>query len=93
MNVAALGVSPDSVAAQKKFSEKLSLRFPLLSDSDHGVAELYGVWQEKKRYGKTGWGIVRSSFLIGEDGALLGAWYNVKPEETVPRAMEALAGA
>lgn len=64
--------------------------FPLLSDADHAVAEKYGVWQEKTLYGKKSWGIVRSSFLVGEDGSIVGSWYKVKPEETVPLALAAM---
>lgn len=85
-----MGISPDSQEEQKKFSQKLSLGFPLLSDPDHAVAEKYGVWQEKQRFGKTSWGIARSCFLVDENGRVMGVWYNVKPDETVPRALEAL---
>ena len=63
-----LGVSPDTVAAQAKFKKKFELPFTLLADSDHSVAEQYGVWQEKKNYGKTYMGVVRTTFLIGRDG-------------------------
>lgn len=86
----AVGISPDPVAAQKKFSDKLALNFPLLSDPDHAVAEAYGVWEEKTLYGKKYFGIVRSSFLIDEQGMILAAWYKVRPEETVPQALEVL---
>jgi peroxiredoxin Q/BCP len=92
LNVMSLGVSPDTPRAQKKFDDKFELGFPLLADSDHAVAEKYGVWGEKKRDGKTYMGIVRSSFLIDEDGKIADAWYKVKPEDTVPRAREALGG-
>jgi len=88
--VEALGVSPDSTAAQKKFSEKLNLNFSLLSDTDHSVAEAYGVWGEKTLYGKKYNGIIRSSFLIDEEGAILAAWYKVSPKDTVPKALGAL---
>jgi peroxiredoxin Q/BCP len=85
-----MGISPDAADVQKKFDEKNSLKFSLLSDSDHKVAELYGAWGEKKMYGKSFMGIVRSSFLIDEAGKILGAWYKVKPENTVPEAKKAL---
>ena len=88
--VAVLGISPDDPAAQKKFDVKFELSFPLLADVDHAVAEAYGVWGEKTLYGKTSMGILRSSFLVGEDGKVLAAWYRVKPEETIPKALEAL---
>ena len=90
LGVAALGISPDGVDAQKKFDQKHSLDFPLLSDPDHKVAELYGAWGEKKMYGKSFMGIVRSSFLIDETGKILGAWYKIKPENTVPEAKKVL---
>ncbi|SEM43638.1 peroxiredoxin Q/BCP [Syntrophus gentianae] len=85
--VDAVGISPDSPAAQKKFSDKLQLTFPLLSDADHTVADAYGVWGEKALYGKKYFGIVRSAFLIGEDGRILAAWYKVSPGDTVPKAL------
>jgi thioredoxin-dependent peroxiredoxin len=88
--VAAVGISPDSPEKQKKFADKHGLSFPLLSDEDHAVAEAYGAWGEKKMYGKTSMGIIRSSFLVDEKGKLLGVWYKVKPEQTVPKAREAL---
>ena len=88
--IAAVGISPDKPAAQKKFDEKYSLGFPLLSDPDHAAAGAYGVWGEKIRCGRKSEGINRSSFLIGEQGKVIDAWYNVKPEDTVPKALEAL---
>ena len=90
IGVDALGISPDSTALQKKFSDKLQLSFPLLSDPDHSVAEAYGVWGEKSLYGKRYFGILRSSFLIDEDGRILEAWYKVSPGNTVPKALGAL---
>jgi len=83
LGVDAVGISADSVADQAKFDAKYSLGFPLLADTDHAVCEAWGVWSGK--------GITRSSFLVGEDGRLLAVWYRVKPEETVPKAREALA--
>jgi len=85
-----MGISPDAPDVQKKFDEKNSLEFPLLSDPDHKVAELYGAWGEKKMYGKTFMGTVRSSFLIDEAGNILGVWYKIKPESTVPEAKKVL---
>jgi len=84
LGVDAVGISADSVADQAKFDAKYSLGFPLLADTDHAVCGAWGVRSEK--------GITRSSFLVGEDGRLLAAWYKVKPEEMVPKAREALAG-
>ncbi|NCQ31867.1 MAG: thioredoxin-dependent thiol peroxidase [Armatimonadetes bacterium] len=90
LGVARLGLSPDQPDRQRKFDDKYSLGFPLLSDADHAVAEAYGAWGEKTMYGKTNMGIIRSSFLVDEEGKLAGAWYKVKPEATVPNAVEAL---
>ncbi len=84
-----LGVSPDEPARQKKFDEKYALGFRLLSDPEHACAQAYGVWQEKNMYGKKSMGIVRSAFLIDESGKITGAWYKVKPEDTVSKALEA----
>jgi peroxiredoxin Q/BCP len=88
--VAALGISPDPPDQQKKFDDKFGLGFPLLSDADHGIAERYGVWGEKKMYGKTDMGIVRSAFLIDEKGRVAAAWYKISPKDTVPELMSAL---
>ena len=63
-----LGVSPDDVASHQKFAEKFELPFPLLADPERKLAEAYGVWQEKKNYGRTYWGIVRTTFLIDAEG-------------------------
>jgi peroxiredoxin Q/BCP len=89
----AVGISPDPLTAQKKFSDDLRLNFPLLSDSDHAVAETYGVWGEKSLYGKKYFGITRSSFLIDEKGKIIESWYKVSPEDTVPKALAALGAA
>jgi peroxiredoxin Q/BCP len=90
--VAAVGISPDTPEAQKKFDVKYGLKFPLLADPDHAVAEAWGVWGKKSMYGKTYFGIIRSSFLVDEKGKIAGAWYKVSPADTVPEAMELLAG-
>jgi peroxiredoxin Q/BCP len=87
-----LGISPDKPAALARFREKYSLNFDLLSDLDHSVAEAYDVWQEKKNYGKTYMGIVRSAFLIGADGKLRNTWYKISPKDTPTKLLEALAG-
>jgi thioredoxin-dependent peroxiredoxin len=89
-NVAVIGISPDKPAAQQKFDDKYSLGFPLLADTDHAVAEAYGVWGEKSMYGKKYFGIVRSSFLIDGKGKVAGAWYKVSPADTVPEALAEL---
>ena len=90
--VAVIGISPDPVPQQKKFHDKHELGFPLLSDGDHTIAEAYGVWGEKKMYGKTFMGIVRSAFLVDEKGQLSGVAYKISPKITVPTLQEWLAG-
>ncbi|WP_310550665.1 thioredoxin-dependent thiol peroxidase [Paenibacillus glufosinatiresistens] len=77
-NAVVLGISPDSPKSHARFAEKNSLPFPLLSDEDHRVSESYGVWQLKKLYGREFMGIVRSTFLIGEDGTVQKIWRKVK---------------
>jgi thioredoxin-dependent peroxiredoxin len=91
LGVDAIGISPDEPADQLAFDRKYSLGFPLLADTDHAVAEAWGTWGEKKLYGKTSIGLIRSSFLIDEDGRVQRAWYRVKPDRTVPKAKDALA--
>jgi len=86
----AVGISPDAPKKQKAFDAKHDLDFPLLSDPDHDVALAYGVWGPKSMYGKTYEGIIRSSFLIDENGLLLQTSYKVKPLDTVPNARTAL---
>ena len=65
-----LGVSPDPVSKVKRFHDKQGLNFTLLADEDHAVAERYGVWVEKSRYGKTFWGVERTTFLLDEEGVV-----------------------
>jgi len=91
LGVAAIGISPDQPDKQSRFDAKYGLGFPLLSDPDHRVAEAYGVWGEKRLYGRTYMGIVRSAFLVDRDGRVTGAWYGVKPKDTVPNVLRALA--
>jgi peroxiredoxin Q/BCP len=90
LGVDVLGISPDAPEAQAKFDRAYELGFPLLSDTDHAVAEAYGAWGEKKNYGKTYDGIIRSSFLIDEESRIEQAWYKVAPKDTVPKARAAL---
>jgi peroxiredoxin Q/BCP len=90
-DAAILGISPDLPEKQKKFDLKYSLGFPLLSDPDHAVAEAYGVWGEKKLYGKAYMGIIRSAFLVDEKGKIEQAWYKVSPKDTPKNLLKALA--
>jgi thioredoxin-dependent peroxiredoxin len=68
--VAVLGMSADDVKSHQKFTENYDLNFPLLSDPDHKVAEMYGVWQEKNMYGRKSWGIKRTTFIIDEESKI-----------------------
>jgi peroxiredoxin Q/BCP len=85
-----VGISPDKVSALTRFHAKYELSFDLLSDPDHAVAEAYGVWKEKKNYGKVYMGIERSAFLVGADGRLREAWYRISPKDTPTKLLEAL---
>jgi peroxiredoxin Q/BCP len=78
--IAVLGISPDPVADVQAFADKFHLNFPLLADADHAVAERYGAWVEKQNYGKTYWGVARTTFVIGKDGKILHVCEKVKPE-------------
>jgi peroxiredoxin Q/BCP len=87
-----LGISPDPVAKVKKFHEKYDLNFPLLADEDHAVADAYGVWAEKSMYGKTYWGVQRTTFIVGPDGRVAEVLEKVKPavhDELALKALEA----
>ncbi|KIL37398.1 peroxiredoxin [Cohnella kolymensis] len=77
-NAVILGISTNDLKSHYKFIEKYDLPFLLLADPEHRVCDLYGVWQEKKLYGRTYMGIVRSTFLIDESGKLLKEWRNVR---------------
>jgi peroxiredoxin Q/BCP len=85
-----IGVSPDPPAKLAKFDEKHGLGFTLLSDPDHVVAERYGVWGEKKNYGRTYMGIIRSAFLVGPDGTIVEAWPKISPKDTPTKLLKAL---
>ncbi|CAN5420294.1 thioredoxin-dependent thiol peroxidase [soil metagenome] len=87
-----VGISPDLPAKLAKFDEKHGLGFTLLSDPEHATAEAYGVWAEKSMYGKKYMGIVRSAFLIDEQGKVASAWPKVSPKDTPKNLLKALAG-
>lgn len=89
-NAVILGVSKDSVKSHKKFQEKYNLPFTLLADPDHKVIEAYDVWKEKKMYGKTYMGIVRSTYLINEEGIIVKALEKVKPADNPKEMAEML---
>ena len=85
-----LGVSPDDVSSHEKFKTKYSLPFTLLADPEHRVAESYGVWGERKFAGKKYMGIIRSTFVIDEDGNVARAMLGIKPAGHAAEVLEAL---
>ncbi|MFB8376826.1 thioredoxin-dependent thiol peroxidase [Paenibacillus taichungensis] len=90
LNTVILGISIDPMKQHDKFIAKYGLPFILLSDEEHQVAEKYGVWQLKKMYGKEYMGMVRSTFLIDEEGVLLKSWSKVRVKGHIEAALEAL---
>ena len=86
-----LGVSPDSVAALRKFADKYGLAFTLLADSDHAVADAYGVWAEKSMYGRTYWGNTRTTFIIDRDGVVVHVIPKVTPKTHDDEVLAVLA--
>jgi peroxiredoxin Q/BCP len=88
-----LGVSPDGVTSHAKFKQKYSLPFPLLADERHEVAEAYGVWGEKSMYGRKYMGVLRSTFVIDEQGRIARVFEKVKPEGHAAEVLAALNGA
>jgi len=89
-NTVILGISPDPVERHQQFIEKHDLPFHLLADEDQEVAELYGVWQLKKHFGREYYGIVRSTFIIDEEGILQDEMRNVRVKGHVDRALKAI---
>jgi peroxiredoxin Q/BCP len=85
-----LGVSADDVAKHVAFTEKYSLNFPLLADTDHAVCEKYGAWREKNMYGKVSMGIQRSTYIIGPDGKVARLWKKVSVDGHDEQVIEAL---
>ncbi len=79
-NTVVIGISKDSAASHIKFAEKYDLPFILLADTELDAIKKYGVWQEKKLYGKASWGVVRTTFVIGEDGKIEKIMPKVKPD-------------
>ena len=86
-----LGVSPDTEASHQKFKTKYELPFTLLADPDHEAAEAYGVWKEKRNYGKTYMGVERSTFIIDADGKVARAMRGIKPAGHAAQVLETLS--
>jgi len=89
-NTVVFGVSPDSAKSHQSFRSKFELPFPLLIDKDHAIAEAYGVWREKSMYGRKYMGILRSHFVIDEEGKIVDARYNVRAPDSAKLAMASL---
>ena len=89
-NVAVIGISKDSVASHQKFAQKYNLPFVLLSDPERQAIEAYGVWQEKKLYGKVSMGVVRTTFLIDEQGMIAKVMPKVKPDTNAAEILACL---
>ncbi|MHB1518708.1 MAG: thioredoxin-dependent thiol peroxidase [Acidimicrobiales bacterium] len=85
-----LGISADTAERHRKFQKKYGLAFPLLTDADHVVGEAYGSWGEKTLYGKKTIGVIRSTFLIGADGGVARAWYNVRADGHAAKVLSEL---
>ncbi len=88
---AILGVSSDSAASHVKFREKYGLKFPLLTDAGHKIGEAYGAYGQKMMYGKPVTGVIRSTFLIDEEGKIARAWYSVKADGHAAAVLKELA--
>lgn len=89
-NAVVIGVSPDDIKSHQKFKTKFDLPFLLVADSDHTLAEAYGVWGEKSMYGKTWMGVTRSHFVIDEAGHLLDVQGKISPTDSVSAALKML---
>lgn len=89
-NAVVLGVSPDGVESHQKFKAKHELPFQLLVDAENRVAELYGVWGEKSMYGRKYMGIIRSHFVIDEQGKIEDAQYKISPKKSAEEALKVL---
>ena len=90
LNVEVLGISNDDLESHKKFSSKYNLNFPILSDADKKVSKEYGVYELKQNYGKTYYGITRSTFLIDENGKIEKVFYKVNPEEHIKEILKVI---
>jgi peroxiredoxin Q/BCP len=89
--VRVIGISPDTVEAQRKFADKFDLEFTLLADADHKVAEKYGAWVEKSMYGRKYWGVARSTFIIDPKGKIAKVFPKVSPKTHDDLVLKALA--
>jgi len=86
-----IGISPDPVAAVRRFDDKFGLGFTLLADEDHAVADAYATWVEKRMYGKTYWGVQRATFIIDAEGGIARVFPKISPKTHDDAVLEALA--
>lgn len=91
LGVVVLGVSPDGTESHQKFKQKFQLNFPLLTDHDHLLASALGAWREKNNYGKKYFGIVRSTFILDQEGRVQKLWKSVKVDGHEAKVLESLA--
>ena len=91
-NAVVLGVSPDGIECHQAFKSKFTMPFPLLIDEDKSICGAYGVWQERERDGQKFMGVARSHFVIDEQGKVVDAQYNVRPEDSVSLSVKTLGG-
>ena len=92
LGVKVIGISKDSLSSHNNFAQKYELPFILLSDPDRKAIEAYGVWQERKMYGKVSMGVVRSTFLIDEEGYIEKIWKKAKPDTNAQDILDYLRG-
>jgi thioredoxin-dependent peroxiredoxin len=85
-----VGISPDKTEAQQKFAAKYGFEYTFVPDTEHAIAEAYGVWKEKSMYGRTYMGIERTTFLVGADGKIEKIFAKVKPEGHAAQVLEAI---
>ncbi len=86
--VKVVGISPDGAIKHQRFRQKYGLKFPLLSDPEHHTMEAFGAWGEKTMYGRKTVGVIRSTFLLDEKGAVARAWYNVRADGHAEKVLE-----
>ena len=90
LGVEVLGISPDGAASHKRFRDRYGLEVRLLSDTSHDVMESYGAWGEKTLYGRKSVGVIRSTFLVGANGKIERAWYNVRADGHAAKVLDVL---
>ncbi len=90
IGVSVVGISPDSIESHQQFKKKYDLNFPLLADTDHSVCDAFDVWKEKSMYGKTYFGVIRSTFVVDSEGIIRWIERPVKVEGHIERVLNAM---